>query len=303
MTHQKPVGRQLTHSNRLGDVSIEHQALTILQQAEDLLSPQDPLTETLDRIKPILTASFIIGDDAGDLRLVMSFQETDCDNDKLVCNAICRKWTRLDRDSHAPDALLDVSVTDLTDGSAWQFDISATQAVEESRLPSQLIAFADSIRIDPVIARKQSTTESFIRMSPNYALKSVHHRISYLYCIGRSSYTLELTRFQDKMHPDRMSSVGARSGPVLYEPRWSVTIYSTGWDTELGAHESLAVGAAADWKADFETWFPDDLLPSSKASTDELPSGSGFEGLMEKLKFVEDMLKKPEEDLVGGRIG
>lgn len=208
-----------------------------------------------------------------------------------------RKWTRLDRETSTPDHLLDINVTDLINGSAWQFDIKSSQAVDEARLSPQLVAFADSIRIEAIAARKQVATEIFVRMKPLQTLKYLRQRVSYNYNIKNTDYVLELSRFQDKSYPARKYSLGPEEHPALYEPRWSINVYREQWDTMFATHEHLAIGTSVDWAADPDTWFPEDMLASP--AHDALP-GRGFEAMLEKLRMVEQLLRSPEEILTAG---
>ena len=288
--------------NRLGDKSIEENVLQSLQQADDLFTPQDAMIHDLSEVKPVYSAMFTFADDAGDFRLFMSWYEAEGTSSKSKAfEIISTKWTRLERDSEAAAPILDISLSDLNTGLAWRFELSASHAVEESRLPARLVDFAHGVRINAKEAQKANPQESFIIHKP-YAghLKSIEQRISYRYGLAASDYTLELTRFQTRVYPPRRSLALPPGEPKVYEPRWGLSVYRGEWDTEFTKNERLPIGERADWEHDLETWFPEDITSTSPVG-EKKEEGIGFEQLMEKLKKVGKLVREAkEEDLMGG---
>ncbi|KAK5120969.1 hypothetical protein LTR85_005753 [Meristemomyces frigidus] len=282
----------------LGDPATENTLLKAFQQSRDLITPSDAVVAELGDVKPVYSVIFTFADEVGNLRLVVEWQEAqDVFNMKTSFEQLSRKWTRLERDIDTPTSLLDVSLTDLTTGSAWQFDVLATQAVDESRLPQQLVDFAHNLQFDPAVAKKQSTDRLFVRVSPHATLRSVQQRISYRYTITNSDFKLELSRFQDRMYTGRVSSVTSTGLPKVHEPRWSLSVYRTEWDTMFSQNERLPVGEQTTWQDDVATWFPYDVGPGSSilANGDD---GAGWGQLMEKLVRIEALVQsvKCEEE-------
>ena len=277
---------------------MERAALATLQDSRDLLVPHDATTERLVHVKPIYATILTLADPAGDLRLRIDWQEAnDADSSTPAFEVVFNKWTRLERDSSSASPLLDISLSDLDTGQAWQFDVQAAQAVDESRLPKALSDFAHSVKIDPRAAHSYSTggDKLFVLFRSHAVnLKSIQQRMSYRYGLASSDYTLELFRFQDRTYPPRKATLIASSGgPAVYEPRWSLNVYRVAWDTMFAINERLAVGEAADWKDDAETWFPKHF-----GADDEKPD-AGFGQLMEELKRIEKVVGSAESAEVG----
>ncbi|KAK4547294.1 hypothetical protein LTR36_000949 [Oleoguttula mirabilis] len=245
----------------------------------------------LSDVKPVYSAMFTFSDEAGNLRLTVDWQEAqDVGNEKFSFEQLSKKWTRLERDNGKPTSLLDVSLTDLRSGSAWQYDIHASQAVDESRLPRQLVDFANNLRFDPAAAKKESRDALFVRLNPHATLRSFQQRVSYRYTIANSDFKLELSRFQDRVYPARTASIASGGLPTLYEPRWSLSVYRTEWDTMFSQNERLSIGDQTTWQDDVATWFPYDVGPgiSNSADADE---GRGWDQLIEKLQKIETLVQ------------
>ena len=292
---------------RVGHKPTEEALLLALQAAKDLITPSDATIADLSDVKPVYSAIFTFADEAGDLRLTVEWHEAhDAFNNSANLEEISKKWTRLERDNGTPTSLLDVSLTDLNSGTAWQFDILASQAADEAKLPQQLITFARNLRIDPALAKKQSADRIFVRYNPFATLRSIQQRISYRYTIANSDFKLELSRLQDRNYPSRSTS--SPSGmPTVYEPRWSLSVYRTEWDTMFTQNERLPIGESTTWKDDVVTWFPYDVGPgASSVGEDE---GQGWEQMVDKLGRIEALVAVAradaeemgvEEDLLGG---
>ena len=287
-----------TKCGRLGDKNMEENALKTFQEADDFLAPQDAMTRDLADVKPVYSAIFTFADEGGDFRLFMSWMETqDASCESVTFEPIANKWTRLERDSATPSSLVDMSLTDLNTGLAWQFDIQVARPVDKSRLPKTLIDFAYSVRIDAKEAHKVNSDKSFIIHKPYVGhLKSIQQQVSYRYYLIPSDYTLELARFQNRSFPPRKSTVLPLGEATVQEPRWSVQVWRGEWDKEFTENENLAIGEQVDWRDDGDTWFPEDLNSSAHGNI-----GAGFRELMKKLKRVGKMVREQEiEELLGG---
>ncbi|OQO04834.1 hypothetical protein B0A48_07851 [Cryoendolithus antarcticus] len=284
----------------LGHRTRENAALHALQGAKGLLVPQSGMIARLSNVKPVYTAVFIFTDRAGDLRHSVTWHEVDPDevgNSSEVFDTLSRSWVRLDRSSSTPFPLVDVSLTDLTDGSAWQFDLVGAHAVENKRLPENLAKLADHIKIDPEEARRNHGDINFIsRFTPYLPTKSYQQRVSYRYNLAQSDYVVELTRSQDRICTASSRNPGDYTIKA-FEPRWSLEVYHSSWATQFAQNENLAVGAKAQWDAKVGTWFPMDDMGDMEAgkTTDD-----GLEQLLAKLEVLRQLVMRSAKEIVGG---
>jgi hypothetical protein len=263
-----------------------------------LLDPRDSMDHTLDHVKPIFTAVFIIADNAGDMRLEMSWQEGGdrhgSSQPELV--ELSRTWTRLDRGTTSQSSLIDISLLNLKNSSAWHFELSASHAVDNNRLAPDHDKFANSMRTEFDIAHQQRTDKPFVRWNPYVRVKMLQQRTSYLFALKNSSYTLELTRCQDRVYTPRTHTTGEIECET-YEPRWSLEVYHSMWDTLLTRNEHLAVGAMVDWDDDVKTWFPED---DDITDLGQVKGDTGFEQLVTKLGQVEKLVLRSDNEMFGG---
>jgi len=282
----------------LGDRYSETTSLSTLRAADDLLDPRDSMDHTLDEVKPIYTAVFIIADDAGDMCLEISWKETadSSRSSKPEFEELSRTWTRLDRGNTSQTSLVDISLVNLKNSSAWHFELSASNAIDNNKLALRYHNLADSIRADIQIARQQRTDKPFVRWNSYAPVKMLHQRTTYLFALKNSNYTLELMRFQDRVFTHQIHSVKEPDCKIC-EPRWSLEVYHSMWDTLLTRNEHLAVGAMTDWDDGVKTWFPEDDDMEDFA---QVKGEAGFEQLVAKLEQVEKLVLRSESEMFGG---
>lgn len=255
------------------------------------------VTELTD-VKPVYSAIFTFTDEAGDLRLSIEWQETkDPITEKINFEEISRKWTRLERDTGVPTPVLDISLTDLNTSSAWQFDILASQTVVEARLSQQLHTFALNLRLDPAAAKHQDPARLFVRYNPYANLQSLQQRISYRYTLANSDFALELSRFQVRTFLSRKFTE-----PVIYEPRWSLSVFRTQWDTMFTQNERLSIGNAVTWEDDVATWFPSDVGPGCSSPGVDEGMGEEWEQLLQKLGRIEALVAETAAKVEGEEV-
>ncbi|KXT01537.1 hypothetical protein AC578_4548 [Pseudocercospora eumusae] len=272
-------------TEEIGDATAEAKVHDVFLQASDLLIPHGAMTTSLRDVKPVFAATFVFDDANGALQLHMSWHELEegkADGPEYLLEQA--KWTRLDRDTNRPTPLLDMSLTDLHTGSAWQFEIAASRSVEEYKVPQNLRDFASRVTIDPIQAVKQSADKSFVRYNPFIRVRSFRQEISFRYNILNSDYTLELKRFQDRIFSTPQTLV-EKQKVTVYEARWGVNVFRTDWDTAFSKNESLPIGEAADWDDTFEVVFPSDIGP------DVEDDGDGFEQLLGKLDRIAALVR------------
>jgi hypothetical protein len=256
------------------------------------------MEHTLSDVKPIYTAFFTFADRAGDLCLEVSWHEVEDSpgSNKLELVELSRQWTRLDRGSSSQSSLVDISLLNLHKKSAWHFELSASHAVENNRLDSKYHAIANSVRADIHIARQQRTDRPFARCNPYVPVKTLQQRTSYLFALKNSNYTLELTRFQDRFYTHNSNS-SREPDCQVYEPRWSLEVYHSMWDTLFTRNEHLAIGAMVDWDDSVKTWFEED---DDMGDLGQVKGERGFEQLVEKLDLVEKLILRSESEMFGG---
>ncbi|KXT13608.1 hypothetical protein AC579_9771 [Pseudocercospora musae] len=272
-------------TEEIGDATAEATVHDVFLQANDLLVPHGAMTNSLRDVKPVFAAIFVFDDANGALQLHMSWhelEETKADGPEYLLEQA--KWTRLDRDTNRPTPLLDMSLTDLHTGSAWQFEIAASRSVEEYKVPQNLRDFAARVTIDPVQAAKQSAEKSFVRYNPFMRLRSFRQEVCFRYNILNSDYTLELKRFQDRIFSTQQTLV-EKPKVTVYEARWGINVFRTDWDTAFSKNERLPIGEVADWDDDFDVVFPSDIGP------DVEDDGDGFEQLLGKLDRIAALVR------------
>lgn len=217
------------------------------------------------------------------------------------------KWTRLERDGDTPTQLFDTNLSDLNTGMAWHFGIEASQFAEDARLPESLAKFAKDVQINAQAARKQLSDKLFINYK-HYggSLKHVQQRTSYRFNVRSvagppTDYTLELTRSQYFVPSTRDASTASNTPtPGLHEPRWSLNVFCTAWDTRFAENGKLKIGEMVEWDDASDAWFPRDFAWGSSDGEQET-EGTGFRQLMARLKCIADVVRDVKDgDLIGG---
>ncbi|KAM0723284.1 hypothetical protein Q7P37_001485 [Cladosporium fusiforme] len=279
-------------TTELGDQYSETTALQTLQSKEDLLFPRDSTVKMLLDVKPTYTAIITFADKAGDLQLEVSWHPVN-DGGRVALERLPKRWTRLDRGATSASSLVDINLLNLRKGAAWQFDMTASQIVEDSRLSPELQRLADTIRINDKIAQQQNTEKPFVQFNPNPYVKSLQQRTTYQFGIANSDFYLELSRFQDFVFARKSRKPGDTDCQV-YEVRWSLEVYHNTWDRLLTRNAHIAVGQMADWDDDVETWFPEDDVPGD---FEQVKGESGFEQLVAKLGLIEKAVFRSESEM------
>ncbi|CAK3891581.1 Hypothetical predicted protein [Lecanosticta acicola] len=265
-------------TEELGDKALESIALARLQAAPDLVHTHDFFTSGLFHAKPTLSAVFTFPNERGDLRLSMSWHQAPDEGGEMQFAEPSVKWSRLDRDTGRETKLVDMSLTNLHQSSALQFELSTTETVENLRIPIILKNFADRVRIDPSAISDPFRGKPFVMFSPYVQPKTLRQSVSYQYGVRPSDYTLEIAQFQDRVYTD------PRKPPEVYEPRWSLNVFRPEWDTLFSENERLPVGTRADWDDAIETWFP--------AGWDCEEGTDGFQQLLEMLGRIERIVRE-----------
>ncbi|KAI7002560.1 hypothetical protein KC355_g9735 [Hortaea werneckii] len=285
---------QAETTQELGDRTTEERLVDYVRHhAGSLL---DSALSNLHEVKPTFSANFMFQDSADRVEYVEKE----------------RKWTRFERDSGNSTPLLDINLTDLKSGWAWQFDILASQPVDERKVPDTLQKFANCIRIHALSAAKHKGKDPFVlRYTVLSNLINVQERTCYSYVIANSEFNLEISRFQNRIYhpcpsmaaPEDGPRTSSRAGPDTYEPRWSLSVYRQAWDTLFNENERLPVGQGVEWKSDMATWFPADIGSEMSEKEDV-----GWSQLMDNLGHIEAMIAKlkvetheDDEDLMDGK--
>lgn len=261
------------------------------------MSPADATINDLTEVTPLYTAVFTFLDDQhGKFRLTVEWKETSGESGEVNFDVVSKKWTRLEKDADTEASILNISVTDLISGLAWQFDIAASQAVNGNRLPAKFKSFAKSVNIVSNLAKSATMNNLFVKFTHIPVLKSVRQNISYRYNINQSDVTLELVCFQDRLYLPSDMTPRMSHNPMVYEPRWGINVYRQEWDTMFGQNERLKIGLATEWKTDVRTWFPPDIAEDCS---------DGWPQLMKMLRKIERLVQAPKpadhlSELLGG---
>ena len=121
------------------------------------MQPEGAQGNNLVEVEPVYSVTFTFGNEAGDLRLTMIWRKADdAAGSPTGFDVESKQWTRLDRDTGSDVPLLDIALSDLNTGMAWQFDIQASQAMDEARLSKAFSEFRHSVTIDPNVVLEQS---------------------------------------------------------------------------------------------------------------------------------------------------
>ncbi|KAF2172447.1 hypothetical protein M409DRAFT_63129 [Zasmidium cellare ATCC 36951] len=272
-----------TTSEELGGRYIEGRLLKLVQSWSAMISPQEAMVEDLSEVRPSYSVEFVFDEESkGDINLSMVWKESDLDESgKLQFTEPTKQWTRLDRFDGGVNKLIDTSLTDLSSGLAWQFDLTSVGPEDESKISVEYRSFPDRVRLDPSGVLLPLSQKAFVRYNPFARLKSVRQIVRYHYMIIGTDYTLQISNIQDR-------TINSDKTETVLEPRWSLEVFRVEWDTMFGKNHSLGIGTKADWDDDIEEWFQKDWGSEN----------DGFQSLMEKLQEIEKRVRDAaaEED-------
>ncbi|KAI5369469.1 hypothetical protein Slin15195_G003450 [Septoria linicola] len=283
-------------TEEVGDAAATDGILATIQGAEDILVPQDAMIDHPKDVRATFSAVFVFeeeGKKVGDLRLVKSWHETKDEEDvsyQLVEDP--DQWTRLDRDIGAPVQLVDLALTDLHTGGAWQFDITSTRSIDKGKLPITMLDFAKNVKIDTAAALRHDEVECFVTCRSAVPFKALRQEVHYRYNIRQSDYRLDLVRFQNfayrqgKRISQTVSVVteGQEERQDVPKSAWGLSVSRADWNSEFSKNERLPVGTSAEWPDDMESWFPASVFDDDYGS-------DGFRSLVSKLAKIEKVLR------------
>lgn len=258
-------------------------------QSTELLAPEDALLNDLATVKPSYAVTFIFDDALGDVRLTMSWSEAvqfEIGKSPFALDAV--SWARLDRDTGTAQKLIDMSLLELTTGTAWAFELTACRALDEARIPKELRNFPAKVQLDPAVAFDWTTDKCFVLYNPFRQPKFIRQETRYRYNLLDTDCTFELSRYQDRSYPVRQSLL-AQPVPTVIEPCWSLNVFRPDWDTTLARNQKLAIGDKVDWEDDLQNWFPEEFGSGAVAGAD------GFEQLVNKLTQIESIVRDSQE--------
>lgn len=268
--------------NRFSDRSTKLSLLETLQSAADFVSPVDATINDLKEVLPFYATEFIFQDRQDrDFRLTVEWKKTSAGSAEDSLDVVSNKWTRVEKDADTATSILDISLTDLISGVAWQFDIKASPILDVNGLPPELERFEKKICHAPNILKSKTMKDLFVKYANTHGLKSIQKHTLFRYNINDSDFTLELVRFEDGLHPPSLTPRGASKTTRTNEPRWGINVYRQEWDTMFVQNERLKIGLATDWKVDIATWFPPGFVDDR----------DGWDHLMHKLGQIENFVE------------
>lgn len=285
---------------------MEQKAKDRLCSATDFLRPTSMFCRRLKDVQPVYKATLTL--EPPELDYIVQLSKSWQDNYSSL-DHVSTKWMRLDKTSSpAPAVLLDMSITDIADGFAWQFDMLGTQIVNEDGLPRWLKELAEwRLAVVPDAAHKLDPLTHWWRLDgPAYGKKSVEQRVAWHYNITNSDYTLELAQVQDmKWVPSpKGGPPGITDMLEKYEPYWTLSVTNRIWESNFSQNCNVGLGRGATWAADLQSWFPADSIPGrSHNRATAGAAGDGFEAFMQKLDTIRDVIIRYDQTDTETEIG
>lgn len=284
--------RTFANGFRLGDCELESKALRRCFEADTQLAALDGAIEHVSQVKPAYVAEFVFEHGDGDLLLSMVWETRLDMNDGPRLQKTAQHWLRHEVGHTGPRKLVDVSLTDLTTGSAWAIELVATRSVDISRLPKDLVTFAAAVTVDKAKAWDTEHTESFLKFTPRTSLRSVRQMTRYSFNVTDTDLILEVMESKSILN----ASIGAVQ-EHSDRSAWSVSMYRQAWDDSFTENNTLEVGKSTTWKDSLEDWFPAEDLYEVQEQSKGVQDGKeeiSFMQLIARLDSVEKIFTAPE---------
>ena len=159
----------------------------------------------------------------------------------------------------------------------FRSNLTSLRPVDEARLPDNLRAFPDTVKLNPSAFDERATSMPVVH-APSPFMKHMERRAMYQFRFDRGEFVLELSRFQ-------VTEFGPTSGSQrAYEHRWAANLFCPEWDAMFSENDGLPMGKKVSWVADVGKWFPADM------EADWSANGDGWAQLLEKLQKTEALL-------------
>lgn len=249
--------------------------------------------KNLEDIKPSYIATLTVGNDAGDIQLSKTWEENGGDYD-----CASTRWSRLEKGSPTSNSLLAVSLVDPADGLAWQVEITATQTMEEARVPTSLRHLSDWYwKFNAQKAASEDPRAIWVDFThPVNDKKSLLLRTEWRYGIPNSDYSVLVAKVKNVTYRQRdLTRTGMEQSMEIEESRWGVSVVHRKWEALFDEHANLAIGAGARWRPDLPTWFPADSVPGQEEEPKN--SATGVESFVEKLMMIKSIARGDAEEL------
>ncbi|PPJ59638.1 hypothetical protein CBER1_01164 [Cercospora berteroae] len=224
---------------------VDADVLSAIQAADDLFCPQDAFLDRLEEVLPSYAAIFTFPAEDSDVRLVKSWQRSVHESD---LPGTTRMIANPDQFHRSATNLLDVSLTDLHTGTAWQFDLTAELSVVPSKLLEKYSHFAASISLEAPLNKSNEFVVKY--NSAGVTMKSLRYEVRYRFNIKGTDYNLDLVRFRDRTF--------SKGEMIVFEPAWKLNVFRPEWAENLSRNKDLAVGTSANWSHNIDEWFPGD---------------------------------------------
>ncbi|KAI9801016.1 MAG: hypothetical protein M1825_003550 [Sarcosagium campestre] len=262
-------------------------------RATDLFHPRKALTLSLEDIEPEYSASFMLNvpDDPNPILLDVDFAKVLTGGYEVRG----RQWTRAETISQT-DVTADLNcgrvplaaiTIDLQRQTAWQFEITTRNTIEESRVTSQMQKFVAQLKLSlirPPGADASEPSNAYVRLG--YAGLRVQTQVvktTRKYMLRGGNYVTEIVKCQRTSKP---------TGTTTDEPvtSWQVSMYSNKWTTVFGSQPSLRIGTRGSWQPDVDDFFAP--LPGSHP-------GSGLSDFLDEVRVVARVIASRERDATG----
>ncbi|PGG99898.1 hypothetical protein AJ79_08380 [Helicocarpus griseus UAMH5409] len=260
-------------------------------QASDILSPFDPLADSLEHNKPFYAVNIEFkGANNTLLRLEAEFSQSRHRSNLFEVSQ--RRWVKPQGNEGLGDKRppLQIGVIDF-EKSDWQMEIKALDFQEQSSIEQSLKSFAHSIEFKsgPTDGLR-GTAVRRVSFSDFATVSKVTEKSALRYYLKDTRYIFELARY-DTYHRMNHSGPPYISGSQISqtaETTWGASLFYAEWDNMLGKNGDFRAGETADWSADLNTFFP----PFGDESSTDV--NAGFRRFIDLVNQVAQLLT-PEQ--------
>ena len=207
--------------------------------------------------------------------------------EEYVCKS--KFWMRLDEDNKLTK-LLDLTLVDLAQDSAWQLDVLSGYTIEVN-LPEMLRLFAEGVNLKADAAQLSTVTnEQYFtyRLVPGVTLVDYQQRKCFAYNFVKGPYVCEASITQNFYPaPDPEREIPDQVNLVCQSPRGSLSVFHRQWDTTLAENANLPIGKPVKWAPELKTFFPEDDIAITGTEDGAKP---GFAGFVQRLQEIESIV-------------
>ncbi|RAK78246.1 uncharacterized protein BO72DRAFT_78814 [Aspergillus fijiensis CBS 313.89] len=230
-----------------------------LLSATNLLEPYDRTMDSLKQPEPAFSVNFeFSGQKNSLLRLEAEFAKCSGARDYAMTQSRWLKPRKLGqvKDSRSP---LQVGIIDF-ERSDWQLEIASLEFYEATAIERALREFSHTIKF--------KSNDVMGDISANPVRKVIFHasapvsrfieKTAIRYRLKGTRYILEIARYDEYTRTSANDSASLNLAAPFGKPRvsWGASVFDFTWDNLLGKHANMAVGHAAKYDPNLQTFFP-----------------------------------------------